>query len=379
MATINFSTREITAKIVYFGASGAGCNTNVERLWNLVKGQKKSPLHRFGPRGEEERSWYFDYIPLRDPPVEGFHLVWRIYSLPGGIDVDAHREEVVGNVDAVVFVADARSDRSQSNLDHMLELEAMLTRIGLELSAIPVVIQVNHADAGDARGTDQVVFDLNPYGFPVVEAVAKEGTGVEETHAEIAASVVARVRDTLAGEDTIPLTAVHADALTDTDVIRQHVENIQHRSEAGPQTAMDDEVATEDAGLLDGPTVELAFQPKEFVGSHPVRVHTAVVTGEGVLVVVEMRRMGGGDSRPLAVLLRNRPVDTDVLTPHSPVAVAGPSSSSESVFDYLPDQEEVDRMSRRGRDLPGMWYGVLGVTGGAIIGLLLAYLFGMFL
>ncbi|MBX2801069.1 MAG: GTPase domain-containing protein [Myxococcales bacterium] len=378
MATINFSTREITAKIVYFGASGAGCNTNVERLWNLVKGQKKSPLHRFGPRGEEERSWYFDFIPLRDPPVEGFQLVWRIYSLPGGIDVSAHREEVVSNVDAVVFVADARSDRSQSNLDHLLELEAMLTRTGLELSAIPVVIQVNHADAADARTTDEVIFDLNPYGFPVVEAVAKEGAGVEETHAEIATSVVARVRDTLAGEDVIPLTAVHADALTDADVIRQHVENIQHRSEATPHTAMD-EVAPDDPGLLEGPTVELAFQPQEFVGSHPVRVQTAVVTGEGVLVVVEMKRMGGGDSRPLAVLLRNRPVDTDVLTSASPVAVAASSGSSGSVFDHLPDQEEVDRMSQRGRDLPPMWYGLLGVTSGAIIGLLLAYLFGVFL
>ncbi len=167
MATINFAAREITPKIVYFGASGAGCNTNVERLWSLLKGKKKSPLHRFGPKEPQERSWYFDVVPLRDPPVEGFQLCWRIYSLPGGIEDSAHREEVISGVDAVVFVADARPDRNQANIDHMLQLEALLTRIGLELSVMPVVLQVNHTDAPDdvSNWTDAVIeidADLTP-------------------------------------------------------------------------------------------------------------------------------------------------------------------------------------------------------------------------
>ena len=376
MATINFATREITTKIVYFGASGAGCNTNVERLWNLVEGRKKSALHRFGPKDQQERSWYFDFVPTADPPVDGFQLCWRIYSLPGGIPVVAHREEVVSGVDAVVFVADARADRSQTNLDHLLELEALLTSIGLELSAMPVVIQVNHCDATDARPTDEVVFDLNPYNFPVIEAVAKEGSGVEQTHLELSGAVLARVRDTLAGQDTITLTAVHSEPLSDAEVIRQHVETIQARSEATPHATV--EVHADDGQMPEGPVVEVAFQPREFVGSHPMRVLATAIEGDKVQVALEMTRMGGGESRRLIVLLLNRPVDSPAIPSASPAAPVDEAPAGDRVFDYLPEQDEID-MSPMAADLPGIWYGVLGVAGGMLIGILSAYLAGMVL
>lgn len=371
MATINFATREIRSKIVYFGASGAGCNTNVERLWHLVDTRRRSGLHRFGPRDHEERSWFFDFVPLRDPPIEGFQLCWEVYSLPGGIGVDAHRDEVLEGVDAVVFVADARPDRNQANVDHLLELEAMLTRLGLELSALPVVLQINHSDASDARPRDELVFDLNPYDFPVVEAVAKEGTGVPETYEEIASAVVVRLRDTLAGEDTIMLTATHAEGVSDTELIRRHVQRIRERSESHPDETIDEVEPAEDAH--EGIVVEVPFQPREFVGSHPVGVVDAVLDGDRVRLQLEMQHMGGGETRRLVVSLLNRPVDSPAIRPAPALSIDAPV---DRVFDYLPEDDVVGP-DEEDEDMPAAWYGVLGVSGGMLIGLLMAYILGL--
>ena len=372
MATINFATREIRSKIVYFGASGAGCNTNVERLWNLVETRRRSGLHRFGPREHDERSWYFDFVPVRDPPVQGFQLCWQVYSLPGGIDVEAHRDEVLEDVDAVVFVADARPDRNQVNVDHMLQLEALLTRFGLELASIPVVLQINHGDASDARTRDELEFDLNPYDFPVVEAVAKEGSGVVDTYEEIATAVVTRLRDTLAGEDAITLTASHSDGVSDTEVIRRHVQSIRERSESNPDETID-EVEAPDEGN-EGLLVEVPFQPREFLGSHPVRVMGAELRGDRVRLQLEMQHMGGGETRRLVVLLVNRPLDSPAIP--TSAAAAPLETPADRVFDYLPEDDVVGPAEAR-TDMPGIWYGILGVIGGTIIGLLLAYLLGI--
>ncbi len=372
MATINFATREITAKIVYFGAKGAGCNTNVERLWHLVHGRRRSPVHRFGFKDSDQRSWYFDYIPAAESPIDGFQVCWRLYSLPGGVDVAAHREEVMSDVDAVVFVADARRGRNQGNVDHLLTLEASLTRIGLELSAVPVVIQVNHTDAEDACPSADVLFDLNPFGFPVVQGVARQDKGVLETHEEITQAVLARVRDTLAGEDAITLTAIRSEAESDAEVIQRHVENIQARSQASPRSTID-EIQLDPAA----PSVELAFQPREFVGSHPIRVLQAGVEGDQVRVDLEMERMGGGETRHLTVLLANRPTDTPPVPRASPPAPSPQTDPpGDRVFDYLPKEEAVAMRPDTPSDLPGYWYGVMGVAGGIVIGLLSAYLFG---
>ena len=305
--------------------------------------------------------------------MEGFQLCWQIYSLPGGIGAESHREEVLNGLDAVVFVADARPDRNQANVDHLLELEALLTRMGLELAVMPVVLQINHGDASDARPTDELVADLNPYNFPVVEAVAKEGAGVRETHEEVASSVVVRVRDTLAGEDAITLTASHSEGVTDTEVIRRHVENIRAKSELAPSETVDEVEEPED-GVQDGVIVEVPFQPREFVGSHPVRVLDATLEGDRLRIRLDMQHMGGGETRRLIVALVNRPVDTPAIA--MPTLTQSIEAPADRVFDYLPEDDVVGHEDEA-EDMPGIWYGVLGVTAGMIIGLLSAYLLGV--
>jgi mutual gliding-motility protein MglA len=378
MATINFATREITAKIVYFGATDAGCNTNVERLHALVAGRSKSALSKLGPPQSEERSLYFDYVSNGPGPIDAFAIGFRLYSLPGRIALAAHREEVMKDVDAMVFVADARSKRNPANVDALLELEGLLTAHGLEMSAIPVVIQVNRTDDLDARPVEDVVFDLNPFGFPVVAAVARQDIGILDAHLQVADAVVQRIRNTITGQTpTLRLTAVHDPTRdTHTDVIRRHEETISERASVSPASDLPPAQPPPPPTWVEGGEIEVAFQPRELVGSHPLQVLTAAVDGDKVRVELLMERMGGGEARKLTVFLANRPTDT-MPVPRSPSVTTSAEPPGDRVFDYLPDpgEEEVEEIT----DLPGLWYGILGVASGIVIGLLSGYLAGIVL
>lgn len=365
MATLNFAQREITAKLVYFGASGAGCNTNVKQLHKRLDRARSSPLHAFGPRDAETRSYFFEH--RADAEIHGFAVRWRIYSLPGSIPLAAHREEVMRDVDAVAFVADARAERDAANVDALLELERLLSLQGLELAAAPVVIQINHNDAQDARPADQVLFELDPYGFPTVSAVAREGRGVLDTFRELTGALVPRLRDSLSGSDAaVALSAVHrTEPETDEDVVRAHLEAIQARAASTPEAALFEQLplTVEDAE----PAVESAVpvQPRELAGFRPVQLLSAQVVDHGVIVELLMRRTGSEEVRTLRLRLENRPPD-----PPPPLVAPPPA---DPIADYLPDSVDLGPPAD---DLPPVAYGVLGLVGGLLMGLLSGYLFG---
>lgn len=392
MATINFATREIAAKVVYFGAPGAGCNTNLERLHALLDVKSKSALHRLvGPKDEGERSLFFDYRSPNDGPVEAFALTLGVYSLPGAISDAGHRDEVLRDVDGVVFVADARVDRNPGNVDALLALETLLHGTGLDISDLPVVIQVNHADAEDARPIDDVVFDLNPFGFQVVRAVARQDDGVVTTHDEVVGALAARIANALRGQAPgLRLTAVHdPHRPSDAEVALAHTERIALRASSTPEPeqrhepAVPVEVDVEAVieSLPEGPVVEVPFQPRELLGSHPARVLAAQLQGDQVHVELLMERMSGAEQRRLTVVLANRPADSEPL-PKLQRSSASPGAGDvdeppESVFDYLPDEDEALVAEDEPEDLPGVWYGILGVASGILIGLLSGYLLGV--
>lgn len=365
MATLNFAQREITAKLVYFGASGAGCNTNLKQLHKRLDRARSSPLHTFGPRDTEARSFFFEHRAESD--VHGFGVKWRIYSLPGSIPLAAHREEVMREVDAVVFVADARPERDEINVDALLELERLLSLQGLELAAAPIVIQINHTDATDARDIEQVLFELDPYGFPTVTAVARNGSGVLETFREVTDALVPRLRDGLSGNDAvIALSAVHrTEAETDEDVVRGHLQSIQARASSTPEAALFDALPLTVEDVEPALESSVPFQPRELAGYRPVHVASAQVVDHAVVVELHMRRTGSDDIQLLRLRLENRPPESAWPRPAPPPA--------DPITDYLPDSVDLDAPAD---DLPPVTYGIVGLGGGLLMGLLLGYLFG---
>lgn len=372
MATINFATREITAKLVYYGASKAGSNTNLRQLHRLVPSPGRSRLHKFGPGDTDERTYYFEFVAPQEQRVNGFDLKLRVYSLPGALALDAHRLEVIKDVDALVLVADARPDQEAANMDHLLALEELLGKTGLELASLPMVIQVNHLDDPSARSVTDVVYDLNPYGFPVIPAVAIEPRGVLETHTEVAGALVARIRDNMAGSTAaITLTALHrAERETDEDVIRGHIEAIQQVTTATPASSLGDDGPTPSTPR---PRVELPFQPPEFTGTQPVQLLSANIEGTAIEIELLMQSTTGGDPRPLRIVLANRPTETPVARRVASQVPASPDLPD--VGDFIPDS--YDLPEEEGPDLPGWVYGLIGVAGGLAIGVLGTSLIGM--
>ncbi len=209
MALIDLNARELTLNVVYFGPRGSGCGTNVRQLHRIQPAREKAELRRIAGRERTERIWHFAYHPPERPAVGTLQVKIRVSSVPAGSDLTLAREEVLTGLDGVVFVADARKDRQDANRAAIHDLEAVLAAQGMDLGAIPLVLQVNQTDAPDARPAARVSEDLNPFGLPVFEATTRQGKGVIETHDAMVSAVLTRLRDNMAGNVcSVPVTAL---------------------------------------------------------------------------------------------------------------------------------------------------------------------------
>lgn len=349
MATINFATREITAKVVYFGADKAGTTTAVRHLHSRLP-SAPSRLHRFGPSADAQ-ILYFEYQPGALPRFGGFDLRVQVYALPGAVRRREHREEVLRGLDGVVFVADARRQRTQANVDALLQLDDMLEQHQVELARLPVVIVVNHIDDPEARSEAAVSIDLNTYAFPVLSAVASDGRGVLEGQAALLDRLSLQLRANLAGElSGLRLEAVHdPDTERDDEVVKRHIAAIAQRST---------ELEAVRPGWDDLPPVEVSLPlwATELESLRPTQVIAHSLDSDRVVLDLLFE---DPESIPTRVQLTLDPRKRR----HSS------SAPGDRVGRYLPDSD-----SSTERDLPPVAYGVLGVAGGVIAGLLTGYL-----
>jgi signal recognition particle receptor subunit beta len=366
MATVHLLSREISAAVLYMGPTGAGSGTNVRRLYELVPAASRSRLHRFGPRGGDERTWYFDYVSAAPFGVRDFQLRVHVYSLPASIDVAAHREEVLRDVDGLVFVADARPEREGANADELLAAEGQLSAVGLALQALPVVLQVNHTDHAEARAPADVAFALNPYGFPVVPATAREDRGVLETHEAVLRVVAERIRDALSGV-ILPVRLranVRPDADRDDAVVQRHIEAIRRAGDTGAAVEAEEVAAT--AEVRDGGEVSVPFMPNSLVGYRPVHVVGTRVVGDEVFVELIVRNHRG-DSVLVHVQLEARPVGASpsMTQPMSMRSAPWPVTA------HLPESMTISEPQETG--VPAWLWGAVGVVGGSLVGALAIY------
>jgi signal recognition particle receptor subunit beta len=179
MAMIVVADREIHLKIVYYGPGLSGKTTNLIWLHNHLPASDKSTL--ISIEGQQERTLYFDFLPLELPPIDGYRVRLHLYSVPGQERFGATRAAHLRGADGVVFVADAQRDRIADNRSSLAELERSLAQLGFQPHDIPVVFQYNKRDLPDALTIPQLDAHLNPLGRPSRSAVAIRGEGVVET------------------------------------------------------------------------------------------------------------------------------------------------------------------------------------------------------
>jgi len=195
MSTINFANREINFKIVYYGPGLSGKTTNLKWVYSRIPEGRKGEMVSLAT--EDERTLFFDFLPLDLGEVKGFKTRFHLYTVPGQVFYNASRKLILRGVDGIVFVADSAPNRLRANAESMRNMRENLAEYGLKVEDIPTVLQVNKRDLPDALPVEMVQAVVDPEGrLPVFEAVATEGKGVFETLREVSRLVLARVGST---------------------------------------------------------------------------------------------------------------------------------------------------------------------------------------
>ena len=179
MSFINYSSREINCKIVYYGPGLCGKTTNLQHIYTKTNPDLKGKMISLAT--ETERTLFFDFLPLALGQIRGFKIRFHLYTVPGQVFYDASRKLILKGVDGVVFVADSQIERMEANLESLDNLRVNLAEQGYDLDQISSVIQYNKRDLPNAAPLEQMKKLLNPGGRIDFEASATIGRGVFET------------------------------------------------------------------------------------------------------------------------------------------------------------------------------------------------------
>jgi len=192
MTFINYASREINCKIVYYGPGLCGKTTNLQYIYDSTSPAAKGKLISLAT--ETDRTLFFDFMPLELGTVRGFKTRFHLYTVPGQVYYDASRKLILKGVDGVVFVADSQEERMDANIESLENLEDNLKTQGYDLMQLPYVLQLNKRDLPSAEPVDELTAELAKKGEPVFEAVAADGTGVFDTLKAVAKHVLTELR-----------------------------------------------------------------------------------------------------------------------------------------------------------------------------------------
>ncbi len=192
MSFINYSSREINCKLVYYGPGLGGKTTNLQFIYARTSPEAKGKMISLAT--ETERTLFFDFLPLSLGEIRGFKTRFHLYTVPGQVFYDASRKLILKGVDGVVFVADSQNERMEANIESLENLRLNLGEQGYNLDKLPYIIQYNKRDLPNAAPLEEMRQLLNPTKVPEFEACATTGVGVFETLKAIAKSVLTELR-----------------------------------------------------------------------------------------------------------------------------------------------------------------------------------------
>jgi mutual gliding-motility protein MglA len=179
MSFINYASREINCKIVYYGPGLCGKTTNLQYVYQKTAADAKGKMISLAT--ETERTLFFDFLPLSLGEIRGFKTRFHLYTVPGQVFYDASRKLILKGVDGVVFVADSQEERYDANIESLDNLRFNLHEQGYDLDKLPFIVQYNKRDLPNVMPVEELRKDLNPTGVPDFEACAATGEGVFET------------------------------------------------------------------------------------------------------------------------------------------------------------------------------------------------------
>ncbi len=179
MTFINYASREINCKIVYYGPGLCGKTTNIQWIHEQANPEKRGKLVSLAT--ETDRTLFFDFLPLDMGTVKGFKVRFHLYTVPGQVFYDASRKLILRGCDGVIFVADSQKPRMEANIESIANLATNLKDNGFDIRTIPYVLQLNKRDMPSAAPVDEMERLLRFRNEPMLEAIASQGVGVIET------------------------------------------------------------------------------------------------------------------------------------------------------------------------------------------------------
>ena len=192
MTFINYASKEINCKIVYYGPGLGGKTTNIKYVYEKTNPNSKGKLISLAT--ETDRTLFFDFLPLDLGEIRGFRTRFHLYTVPGQVFYDASRKLILKGVDGVVFVADSQRERMEANIESIRNLESNLKEHGLDLKTIPYALQFNKRDLPTSMPVDELYRTLNFKREPTFEAVAPQGVGVFDTLKAVAKLILIELR-----------------------------------------------------------------------------------------------------------------------------------------------------------------------------------------
>ena len=193
MSLVNYSTREITCKIVYYGPGRSGKTTNLHYIYGQVPGDRRGKMVSLAT--QTDRTLFFDFLPLDLGTISGFTTRFQLYTVPGQVYYQTTRKLVLQGADGVVFVGDSQTRQLEENVESLQDLHANLAEQGVDARNVPIVLQYNKQDLPRELIMTPAELDdaLNFRGAPSFGADALHGPGVFETLRRISELVLRRL------------------------------------------------------------------------------------------------------------------------------------------------------------------------------------------
>lgn len=260
MAFFNYSTMQMTAKVVYYGPGLCGKTTNLQYIYGHTKSDSRGEMVSL--ETQTDRTLFFDLLPLDVGTVAGFRTKIQLYTVPGQVFYNTTRKLVLKGVDGVVFVADSQVPMARSNIESLQNLGENLEELGIDIENIPLVLQYNKRDLSEIQSLEELDDSLNSNSWERFEASALTGTGVFETLRGISRQTLMSLRDQLemtpggrsaprvapkvvtAAATGAPMEPVASEVNTVPEVPSPRVERAGNARASGPEPAPDREGET---------------------------------------------------------------------------------------------------------------------------------------
>ncbi len=179
MSFVNYHTKEVNCKIVYYGPGLGGKTTNIQHVYQKTAANNKGQMVTLNT--ENERTLFFDFLPLDLGTIRGFKTRFHLYTVPGQVFYEASRKLILRGVDGIIFVADSQVDKMEANKESLEGLKANLLDQGHDISKIPIIMQWNKRDLPNITSEENMERNLNEIDLPSFSASAVNGEGVFES------------------------------------------------------------------------------------------------------------------------------------------------------------------------------------------------------